>query len=55
MTLIPQTRQTITVLRVGNTSGDNTGTMNLYAGGVNVTPSTSGGSFFLLKIQQIIY
>ena len=40
------TDATITVLGVGNTSGDNTETMNLYAGGINVTPSTSGGSFF---------
>ena len=43
------TDATITVLGVGNTSADNTGIMNLYAGGVNVTPATSGGSFFSFK------
>ena len=37
---------TITVLGLGNTSGDNTGIMNLYAGGINVTPSTTGESVF---------
>ena len=40
------TDATISVLRLGNTSVDNTGIMNIYAGGLNVTPSTTGESFF---------
>ena len=40
------TDSTISVIGLGNTSGDNTGIMNIYAGGLNVTPSTTGESFF---------
>ena len=40
------TDATISVLGLGNTSGDNSGIMNIYAGGLNVTPSRTGESFF---------